>query len=79
MLRPMAACVHSHVRLFVPPRTIALKSPTSMRFSRQEYYSGLPFPTPGDLPNLGNELMTLTSPTLTGRFFTTVPHEKPYT
>ena len=39
-----------------PPRTIACQAPLSMGFSRQEYWSGLPFPSPGDLPNPGIEL-----------------------
>ena len=42
----------SHVRLFVTPRTVALQAPLSMGFSRQEYWSRLPFPTPGDLLDL---------------------------
>ena len=45
----------SHVRLFVTPWTIAYRAPRSMEFSRQEYWSGLPFPSPGDLPNPGIE------------------------
>ena len=40
----------SHVRLFATPWTIAYQAPLSMGFSRQEYWSGLPFPSPGDLP-----------------------------
>ena len=40
-----------------------------MEFSRQEYWSGLPFPIPGDLPNPGIELESLASPTLAGGFF----------
>ena len=43
----------SCVRLFVTPGTIAYQAPRSMGFSRQEYWSGLPFPSPGDLPNPG--------------------------
>ena len=43
----------SHVRLFATPWTVAYQAPLSMRFSRQEYWSGLPFPSPGDLPNPG--------------------------
>ena len=49
-------CVLSHfscVRLFVTPLTVALQAPLSMEFFRQEYWSGLPFPFPGDLPNPG--------------------------
>ena len=41
----------SHVRLFVTPWTIAHQASPSMGFSRQEYWSGLPFPSPGDLPD----------------------------
>ena len=43
----------SRVRLFATPWTVAHKPPLSMAFSRQEYWSGLPFPSPGDLPNPG--------------------------
>ena len=49
----------------------------SMGFSRQEYWSGLPFPPPGDLPNPGIEPMTLVSPALAGGSFTTVLPRKP--
>ena len=42
-----------------------------MEFSRQEYWSGLPFPTPGDLPGPGIEPMSLVSPAFAGGFFTT--------
>ncbi|CAN0516354.1 unnamed protein product [Rangifer tarandus platyrhynchus] len=45
----------SRVRLFETPWTIADQAPPSMEFSRQEYWSGLPFPPPGDLPNPGIE------------------------
>ena len=45
----------SSVRLFVTPWTVAYQAPQSMEFSRQEYWSGLPFPPPGDLPNPGIE------------------------
>ena len=50
--------------LFVTPRTVAHQAPLSVEFSRQEYWSGLPFPSPGDLPNPGIEPMSLVSPTL---------------
>ena len=43
----------SHVRLFATPWTVAYQDPESMGFSRQEYWSGVPFPSPGDLPNPG--------------------------
>ena len=45
----------SHVRLFVTPWTVAYNVLPSMGFSRQEYWSGLPFPSPEDLPNPGIE------------------------
>ena len=45
----------SRVRLFVTPSTVAHQAPPSMGFSRQEYWSGLPFPSPGDLPDPGIE------------------------
>ena len=43
----------SHVQLFAAPWTVAHHAPPSMGFSRQEYWSELPFPPPGDLPNPG--------------------------
>ena len=43
----------SRVRLFVTPWNVALQAPPSLGFSRQEYWSGLPFPSPGDLPDPG--------------------------
>ena len=45
----------SHVQLFATPWTVAHEAPPSMGFSRQEYWSGLPFPSPGDLPDPGIE------------------------
>ena len=45
----------SRVRLFANPRTVAYQAPQSMEFSRQEYWSGLPFPPPGDLRDAGME------------------------
>ena len=45
----------SHVRLFATPWTVVYQAPPSMGFSRQEYWNGLPFPSPGDLPNPGIE------------------------
>ena len=61
----------SHVQLFATPWTLACQAPLSLGFSRQEYWSGLPFPTPGDLPDPGIELKTFKSPVLVGGFFTT--------
>ena len=45
----------SRVQLFATPWTVAHQAPLSMEFSRQEYWSGLPFPSPGDLPDPGIE------------------------
>ena len=49
----MLSCF-SHVQLFATPWTVTHQAPLSMGFHRQEYWSGLPFPTPGDLPNLNS-------------------------
>ena len=59
------------VRLFVNPWTAACQGPLSMGFSRQEYWSGLPCPHPRDLPDPGIKPVSLTSPALAGRLFTT--------
>ena len=61
----------SRVRLFVTPWTVACQAPLSMGFSRQEYWSGLPCPPAGDLPDSGIELTSVTSPALASSFFTT--------
>ena len=55
------------------PQTVAHQAPLSMESSGQEYWSGLPFPSPGDLPNPGIELVSLVSPALAGGFFTIRP------
>ena len=60
----------SCVCLFVTKWTIARQAPLSMGFSKQEYWSGLPFPSPGDLPNPVIEPLSVMSPALTGGFFT---------
>ena len=67
----------SRVWLSVTPWTVARQAPLSMGFSRQEYWSGLPYTPPGDLPDLGIELRTPPSPELAGRFFNTEPPRKP--
>ena len=59
----------SHVQV-CDPWTVAHQAPLSMGFSRQEYWSGLPFPSPGDLPDPGIEPVSLMSPGLAGTFFT---------
>ena len=64
----------SGVRLFAIPWTVACKAPLSMRFSRQENWSELPLPSPGDLPDPG---IKPESPPLAGGFFTTELPEKP--
>ena len=50
---PFAISLLSRVRLFATPWTVAYQAPPSMKFSRQEYWSGLPFPSLGDLPDPG--------------------------
>ena len=61
----------SHVRLFGMLWTVACKAPLPVEFPRQEYWSGLPFPSPGDLPDPGIEPASLKFPVLVGVFFTT--------
>ena len=61
----------SRVQLFETPWTVARQAPLSMGFSRQEYWNGLPCPPSGGLPYTGIKPMSLTSPSLAGRFFTT--------
>ena len=70
MFACMLSCF-SHVRLFVTPWTVACQALLSMGFSRQEYWSGLPCPSLGDLPDPGIEPAFLMSPALAGGFFTT--------
>ena len=64
--------------LFVTPWTVAHQVPLSMELSRQEYWSGLPFPPPGDLPDSGIEPTSLASHVsyIAGRFFTSTPPGK---
>ena len=69
-------CVRAQCLTLCDPMDCS-QAPLSMEFSRQENWSGLPFPTPGDLPDPGIEPMSLASPALAGRFFTTAPPEKP--
>ena len=61
----------SHVLLFATPWTVAHQAPLSLGFSRQEYWSGLPCPPPGDLPNPDIKPTFLKSPALAGGLFTT--------
>ena len=64
----------SRVRLFATPWTIAYQAPPFMQFPRQEYWSGLPFPSPGDLPNTG---IKPRSPTLQADTLPSEPPGKP--
>ena len=61
----------------VGPNSLQPQDLLSMEFSRQEYWCGLPFPIPGDLPDPGIEPTSLASTKLAGGFFTTVPPRKP--
>ena len=63
--------------LFATPWTVALQAPLSTEFSRQEHWSGLPFPSPGDLPGPGIEPESPASPALAVGFFTTEAPRKP--
>ena len=70
----MHACVLSRFscfQLFATPGTVVHQAPLSMGFSRQEYWSGLSCPPPGDLPDPEIESMPLTTPALADGFFTT--------
>ena len=71
---PMHVSMLSHfsrVRLFAMLWTVAHQAPLSIGFSRQEFWSGLPFPSPEDLPDPGIEPASLMSPALADGFFTT--------
>ena len=58
IINSKSECVLSHVRLFVTLWTVANQALLSMGFPRQEHWNGLPFPSPGDRPNPGIELMS---------------------
>ena len=72
--RHLCCCLVAHLYLFVTLWTVAHQAPLSMGFCRQEYWSGLSFPSPGDLPDPGIEPV---SPALAGEFFITEPPGKP--
>ena len=73
----MLSCsVNQLCQLLMTSCPVAHQAPPTMAFFRQKYWSELQFPTPGDLPDPGNELMS-PSPALVGRFFTTEPPGKP--
>ena len=70
--KPVCMLSHfSHIQLCAILRTVAHQAPLSKEFSRQEYWSGLPCPPPGDLPDPGIKPVSLTPLALAGRFFTT--------
>ena len=75
LFNAVCMCPFSRVQLFVASWAVALQAPLSMGFSRQEYWSGLPFPPLGDLPNPEIEP---SSPASSGGFFTTEPPGKPH-
>ena len=64
--------VHMCIQLFVIPWTVALQIPLSIGLSQKQYWSGLPFPTPGNLPDTGIKPPSFASPALAGRFFFTI-------
>ena len=72
----VCVCVLSRVWLFATPWTIAYWAPLSMGLPKQEYWSGVPFPSPGDLPDPGSEPKSLASPASAGGFITTAPPGK---
>ena len=77
----VCVCVCSVVQscqLFATPWIVALQAPLSMGFSRQDYWSGLPSPPPGDFPSPGTEPVSPAVPVLSGRFSTTEPPGKPW-
>ena len=61
----------SHVQIFATPWTVTCQVPLSMGYVRQEYWSGLPFLSPGDFPDPGVKPTSIASPALAGGFFTT--------
>ena len=67
----VVCCRFHSVQLFVTQRTVVCQAPLSMGFSRQEYWSELPCPPPGDLPDPGIEPASLMGPALADGFFTT--------
>ena len=64
-------CLLSCVRFFETPWTVARQAPLSIQFPRREYWSALPCPTPGDLPDPGIKPVSLASPALASGFLTT--------
>ena len=75
-MHAMLSCF-SHVQLFLTLWTVAHQAPLSMEFSKQEYWSGLPCPPPGDLPDLGIKPEFLTTPVLASGSLPLAPPGKP--
>ena len=79
---PFVGCVcglsHSVVSDSATPRTAACQAPLSLGFPRQEYWSKLPFPSPGDLSNLGIKSASPVAPAFAHGFITTEPPGKPH-
>ena len=73
---PHTQLVVYHIRLFASPWTVACQAPLSVEFSRQKYWSGLQFPSPGDLPDPEIKPESPASQALAGRFFTREPSGK---
>ena len=73
---PVAHSVHA--QSCPTPQTVACQVPLSMGFPKQESWSGLPPPSPGDAPDTGIKPSSPASPALAGRFFTTEPPGKPH-
>ena len=73
-------CVQSlsRVLLFATPQIVVHQSPLPIGLPRQEYWSGLPFPTPGNLPDLGIIRTSPSYPAVAGKFFLTEPPGKPW-
>ena len=70
MLLSVYVCAQSVFDFFAAPWTVTLQAPLFMGFPRQESWTGMPFPSPGDLPDPEIKPASLASPTLAGRFFT---------
>ena len=66
----VCVCMLSHVWLFVTPCTVSFQAPLATEFSKQEYWSRLPFPSPRHLPNPGTEPTSFASLTMAGMLFT---------
>ena len=77
-MRCACARLLSRVQLFATPGTLAHQAPLSMRFFRQEYWSRLLFPPPGDLPKPGIKPESRASSALAGGFFISEPPGKPH-